>query len=545
MLDKDGANDYCLLIDKKLNLLIEPGATFKSLSTGALTCVQITAPITHEGYLTVDADYKSNFAIYVKEGAKGLVLSQWVGKNTTQIRSAIASAPIVINGESGVSFIECRALNSIGVSNGIPGDTPGAARGVLIFGTAPSFGINRVHGCIIDSVTNTVGISGAWEDEDGIESAMTGGYTVVSNNTFTNCMKRGVKISNAGEVFNNIILSARTSATWSDNINMYAGVSVYADNVQVYGNKCLSQNLVVGSVPGSFTYGVEIGVSFQARDNVQCFDNECAIGPGANGTVFYGVYVYGALTRGRIANNIIKADASLVGSHVAAFGVALALNHASIVSSIDVCENTTTGLINGVRLEGGFTGQIADNRIQNPSAEGIYITTNTPGLGTTLNPSYVSILDNKGSGMVSNLVRVANISTTNVLINGSMSDAASVPPVLSVVRYSEIASIAYARNVVFYGSVPPTTGTFVRGDRLLNIDPRDASPVVQWQCQYGGTPGTWRPSQWMVLKNTTANRPTLTTADVGVTYLDTTLAANGYPITWNGFTWSNYLGTAV
>ena len=53
------------------------------------------------------------------------------------------------------------------------------------------------------------------------------------------------------------------------------------------------------------------------------------------------------------------------------------------------------------------------------------------------------------------------------------------------------------------------------------------------------------PAAWVVLRNTTANRPTPTAADVGVMYMDNTLNANGKPIWWNGTAWVDATGTIV
>jgi hypothetical protein len=47
------------------------------------------------------------------------------------------------------------------------------------------------------------------------------------------------------------------------------------------------------------------------------------------------------------------------------------------------------------------------------------------------------------------------------------------------------------------------------------------------------------------LKNTTANRPTPTQYEIGLQYFDTTLAANGKPIWWNGVAWVDATGTVV
>ena len=46
-------------------------------------------------------------------------------------------------------------------------------------------------------------------------------------------------------------------------------------------------------------------------------------------------------------------------------------------------------------------------------------------------------------------------------------------------------------------------------------------------------------------KGATASRPTIPSDGVGYLYLDTTLAANGLPIVWNGAAWVNSLGAIV
>ena len=49
----------------------------------------------------------------------------------------------------------------------------------------------------------------------------------------------------------------------------------------------------------------------------------------------------------------------------------------------------------------------------------------------------------------------------------------------------------------------------------------------------------------VVKRNTTANRPTLTSADVGVMYMDNTLDIDGKPIWWNGTAWVDATGATV
>ena len=63
----------------------------------------------------------------------------------------------------------------------------------------------------------------------------------------------------------------------------------------------------------------------------------------------------------------------------------------------------------------------------------------------------------------------------------------------------------------------------------------------------GGT--AWIPNAWdtgTVGKGTTANRPaSLTTADVGTQYLDTTLDVDGKLVIWNGTAWVDATGAVV
>lgn len=91
----------------------------------------------------------------------------------------------------------------------------------------------------------------------------------------------------------------------------------------------------------------------------------------------------------------------------------------------------------------------------------------------------------------------------------------------------------------------PGSGEWEAGAIARNPSVASSSPVVDWVCAIGGTPGTWRARSWHVRANTTANRPVLTTNDIGVQYLDTTLAAAGKLITWNGTAWVDSTGTIV
>ena len=102
--------------------------------------------------------------------------------------------------------------------------------------------------------------------------------------------------------------------------------------------------------------------------------------------------------------------------------------------------------------------------------------------------------------------------------------------------------------------VAPTLRTWIRGDVVDNAFPSIGGPTG-WSCTASGTGGaaTWQIcGQSGAAKGNTAGRPTKTTFQValdagwaGAMYFDTTLAANGKPIWWNGAAWVDAAGTVV
>jgi hypothetical protein len=106
-----------------------------------------------------------------------------------------------------------------------------------------------------------------------------------------------------------------------------------------------------------------------------------------------------------------------------------------------------------------------------------------------------------------------------------------------------------ATHVVYYGFAAPVAadGTFGAGDRWVMNNPT-VGTVAEYIFTTAGAIGgaaVIRPSVWTVGRGTTAQRPTLTANDVGVQYLDNTIAAAGSSIWWNGTAWVNAAGTAV
>lgn len=97
---------------------------------------------------------------------------------------------------------------------------------------------------------------------------------------------------------------------------------------------------------------------------------------------------------------------------------------------------------------------------------------------------------------------------------------------------------------IFWGSLVPTVGAWLRGD-ILKVRAPFIGGVTEYICTTAGTPGTWRASGWIPKRDITANRPPLTANDVGVQYLDNTLDPDGKPIWWNGAAWVDATGAVV
>lgn len=103
------------------------------------------------------------------------------------------------------------------------------------------------------------------------------------------------------------------------------------------------------------------------------------------------------------------------------------------------------------------------------------------------------------------------------------------------------------KRVIRRAAAVPTAGTWSSGDKVLRTNTNTTNSVVsEWTCVVGGTSGTWAATSWYTGKGVTGLRPTgLTSADVGVQYFDTTLAAAGKPIWWNGSAWVDSSGVIV
>jgi hypothetical protein len=155
------------------------------------------------------------------------------------------------------------------------------------------------------------------------------------------------------------------------------------------------------------------------------------------------------------------------------------INGNSVDTNVALASSNYTGLI---QLEGVINGcSITGNKITGN------ISTPIDHRGITMagssTPTNVYILNNVVRGLV-NGIHLANASTvTNVVINGNHPRECTSPyqfkggEITSTLRNSE-------------GTQIPTTGAWLKGDRVVNSNPSVGSPKA-WVCTATGSPGTW------------------------------------------------------
>ncbi len=130
-------------------------------------------------------------------------------------------------------------------------------------------------------------------------------------------------------------------------------------------------------------------------------------------------------------------------------------------------------------------------------------------------------------------LKISDVNTSNVLLPAGQEINGSV-----LVNPSTV----YPQNRTVTATAAPTSGSWNRGDTVLNKFPSTGG-ATGWRCIASGTPGTWRLlGQAGVGKGTT--RPTAVALGlvndsdmVGAEYLDTSIDAQGKYIKHNGTTW--------
>jgi len=100
-------------------------------------------------------------------------------------------------------------------------------------------------------------------------------------------------------------------------------------------------------------------------------------------------------------------------------------------------------------------------------------------------------------------------------------------------------------EAVWLADALPTSGGYLH--QKVRVRKAPHGRPSEYVCSAGSnTTATWRMSkQAGFSKNTTVNRPTPTSSDIGLAYLDITLDADGKPIWWNGSAWVDATGAVV
>ena len=186
-------------------------------------------------------------------------------------------------------------------------------------------------------------------------------------------------------------------------------------------------------------------------------------------------------------------------------------------------------------------------------------------------PSNEWVLRDNTYGGVDHAIRIGSnsISLTRVVIDGGDFSAVTGSGFYLSASSSSASTIQFAgthigakalvingdgfamTNMLYSGSrtvlSPNTPNEGFTGDRWIH-----PSPVIggghTYVCVAGSYLGsaTWRlASQYGVKKDSSVNRPSVNSMDVGLLFLDTTLGANGKPIHYNGSAWVNESGASV
>jgi hypothetical protein len=114
------------------------------------------------------------------------------------------------------------------------------------------------------------------------------------------------------------------------------------------------------------------------------------------------------------------------------------------------------------------------------------------------------------------------------------------------INYNNASADSYIKFDGLFVSDAAPSGPGIKGMRVRVSNPAVAAGS-EYICQTNSvSAATWRmATQFGVRRDTTANRPVLTAADIGAVHLDTTLDADGKPIWWTGTVWVDGTGATV
>lgn len=264
--------------------------------------------------------------------------------------------------------------------------------------------------------------------------------------------------------------------------------------INVYADDC--ENVVTGAISSG---NLTDCMSYRARGEIFDLDNTLLTTPITERQL-------------KIADNSItfySTDNNSHGIKIKGKGIKLVDNQIQKASKCGIyCESVTES-------------EIHDNTINNcgyiENQDGIYLDVNSPKNNIKDN----TIKKNDSKCIIRHGIHVEgneNAFEDNATIGINIENAIWVEP--SKLTYGDCRSV-FNKNKEYYGSGAPTTGRWMSGDKVSNLNPTITKNIQYWICVSGGIPGIWRAVG--VGQGTTEERPSLTSRDIGYQYFDTTM----------------------
>ena len=250
-----------LTIPSNSDIEADEGSVLK-LNTTADVFVSITGNNVRISGVTFDCDNSSRMGVRVTAGKKDVSLKGNIIKNCYSDTNQTAG--IRIDGETeNIEVSNCTIDNIVSVSDGNVGNPQGASRGVLI---AP---LSSEGVCKNIRLANNV-IKNILPREDG-DGVVIQGWSVrtnvtISENFFTNCAKRAVKIMSPGVIVTKNRIENPYTHVSDYNQVMYSYISIYAGETIISENQCFG---------GNVAHGIDVGTDLIAvPKNVKVINNE-------------------------------------------------------------------------------------------------------------------------------------------------------------------------------------------------------------------------------------------------------------------------------
>ncbi|MDR6553889.1 hypothetical protein [Paenibacillus qinlingensis] len=277
------------------------GSTIKMTGTGhAAEVIGIRGSNVEIDKLIFDGNNLSKVGVSLYENISNIKVTNSTIKNITQggsYSTDLVAGVMIKTGIVGV-LLDNNVINGVRAKN-----APAVSRGVMV---------SSYNGTIAKNITisnNTISDISPKDDGDGIyfDSSTVLSNSVISGNTFERVGKRGIKIATPGiTVSNNHVINSflnnnqYVASNPVPGMDMYAGISIYANDVIVSGNN-------IDGV-GSFYGGIEVSAELLV-DRIKILNNTITMGASSNQSGTSGMRI------GDVANFEISGNKIIRGSN--------------------------------------------------------------------------------------------------------------------------------------------------------------------------------------------------------------------------------------